>query len=79
MESETNKIKNCEICGEQANIICFNCFNYYCDSCSKFIHEKKINKEHKKEEIFFSQLLDIQCEIHPKMKLEYFCFNENSK
>ena len=31
MENETNKAKVCDICGEEANIICFDCVNYYCD------------------------------------------------
>lgn len=79
MENETKKAKVCDICGEEANIICFDCVNYYCDSCSNFIHGKKINKEHKKEKIYFSNLLNIKCETHPKNKLEYFCLNENSK
>ena len=52
MENETKKAKVCDICGEEANIICFDCVNYYCDSCSNFIHGKKINKEHKKEKIY---------------------------
>ena len=46
MEYKLKRIKTCEICREEANIICFNCANYYCDSCSKFIHEKKINQNH---------------------------------
>ena len=78
MEYKSKRIKTCEICREEANIICFNCTNYYCDSCSKFIHEKKINQNHIKDKINIFQLLNIICETHQK-KLEYFCIEENSK
>ncbi len=42
MEQNKKNEKTCEICREPAKILCLNCNSYLCDSCSKFIHEKKI-------------------------------------
>jgi hypothetical protein len=72
MENKISKIKRkCEICEEEGNIICFDCIKYYCDSCSNFIHSKKINQNHSKEKINFFQLY-IKCEIHPKKNSNFF-------
>ncbi len=40
--------KFCNICENDATCLCFDCMNYFCDSCYKLIHDKK-KKEHKKE------------------------------
>ena len=74
----SKRIRECDICGEEGNNICFDCIKYYCDSCSDFIHSKKINQHHSKEKIIYFQLFEIKCQIHPKKILEFFCINENS-
>ena len=43
-------IKKCGICEADAIFICFDCLNYFCESCYKYVHEKKKN-HHKKENI----------------------------
>lgn len=48
---EVNQNKKCEICGIEATNLCFSCISYYCDNCFKFIHDKEINNQHKKEKI----------------------------
>ncbi len=78
MENVIKRFKYCEICKEEANIICFDCINYYCDSCSNFIHEKEINKGHIKDKININRLLNIKCKIHPNKSLDFFCVDENS-
>ena len=45
--------KKCEICKSEAKNLCLECMNYFCESCYKFIHEKKANSNHKKENIDF--------------------------
>ena len=48
MESNQKNQKICEICGEFAKILCLKCNSYFCDSCDKYVHEKKRNIQHKK-------------------------------
>ena len=71
--------KKCEICEDKATNICFDCQFYLCDSCFKFIHEKKCNSVHKKEEIDPFIPMDIKCQIHPKNQINIFCAQEKSK
>ena len=68
--------RKCEICKEKATNICFDCSFYLCDSCFKFIHEKKANLEHKKEEIDPFVSIDIKCPEHSKSQLNLFCIEE---
>ena len=78
MKNEKIKPKMCELCKEIATCICFDCSFYLCDSCNKFLHEKKKNLEHKKEYIdpFFSY--DIKCPKHPKIPMNLFNSKEKS-
>ena len=66
----------CEICKEKATNICFDCSFYLCDSCFRFIHEKKANLEHKKEEIDPFISIDIKCPEHSKSQMNLFCIDE---
>ena len=79
MEDNKEICKTCDMCGEEPNIICFDCLSYYCNSCSNFIHGKKINEGHIRDKINSLPLIGIKCEIHKNKKLEYFCLDENSK
>ena len=53
MKKEIKLIKNCEFCGTNATSLCFECLEYYCESCSKLIHEKQLKSQHKKEILNF--------------------------
>ena len=78
MEEEEILVKNCELCKEAATNICFDCSFYLCDSCFEFLHEKKLNLEHKKEEIDPFISIDIKCQEHPKIPMNLFCLKEKS-
>ena len=73
---ELNQIKKCEICKEYATSLCLKCMSYFCDSCSKFIHDKKENSQHKKEKIDNFVPIDIKCALHTKYPMDYFCLDE---
>ena len=80
MDSDIKKEeKNCEICKEIATNVCFECSFYLCNSCFKFIHEKKANLSHQKEDIDPYISLDIKCPEHPKNSLNLFCSEEKRK
>ena len=53
MKKEIKLIKNCEFCGTNATSLCFECLEYYCESCFKLIHEKQLKSQHKKEILNF--------------------------
>ncbi len=72
-------IKKCEICGNEATSLCFSCTNYYCEACYKYVHDKKINSQHKKEKIDYFVPFDIKCPDHPKVPINLFCIDENGK
>ena len=40
-KNDKNDNKHCEICEIEATCLCFDCINYYCDDCFKYVHEKK--------------------------------------
>lgn len=69
----------CEICKTNATNICFNCIQYLCDSCFKFVHDKTINSNHKKELIIPDIPIYLKCTLHPGNLLSLFCVNEKSK
>ena len=71
--------KKCELCKEKATILCFDCSFYLCNSCFKFLHEKKANINHKKEDIDPYVSMDIKCPNHPNNKINIFCIEEKSK
>ena len=42
MEKDFSLIKKCGICEiDDAICLCYECLNYFCESCYKYIHEKK--------------------------------------
>ena len=79
MEKNQKNNKICEICEEMAICVCFNCNSYYCDSCFKYIHDKKVNREHKKEKIDYFVPIDTKCPEHPKIPMNIYCLDENGK
>ena len=76
MEKNNSFIKKCDICKEDAIYICFSCKQYFCESCYKFIHNKPINSNHKKENIDLYIPLELKCQEHPDNPLNLFCLNE---
>ena len=79
MESNKKENKLCQICKETANYICYDCSFYLCDTCFKFIHDKKANSEHKKEEIDSFVFIYTKCPKHPQNPMNLFCIDEKSK
>ena len=75
---ESNQ-KQCELCGEIPKNLCFECNMYFCDSCYKFVHEKKKNIQHKKEAIDPFIPIDTKCPKHPNVPLNLFCIDEKGK
>ena len=70
-----NNVKKCDLCGSNATCICFECLNYFCDSCFKVIHNiKKVN--HKKEKVDPFVPPDFKCENHPRGIMDLFCVDE---
>ena len=61
----------------QQKILCH--LIYLCDSCFKFLHEKKENIGHKKEKIAPFISLDIKCREHPNVPMNLFCIDKKSK
>ena len=80
MEKVQNKnIKLCEICGEEATSLCFKCISYFCEGCYKFVHDKKINIQHKKEKIDYYSPFETKCQDHVKIPITLFCVEEKGK
>ena len=71
--------KKCEICEENANNLCIKCMSYFCDSCFKFIHEKKNKKDHQKELIDPFVAINMKCPDHPLNPITLFCISEKGK
>ena len=76
MEPKIDFIKKCDFCDSYAKILCYECLNYYCDACYKFIHDKEKNSNHKKEQIDPFIPIDLKCQIHTKIPLNLFCLEE---
>ena len=76
MEQKVELIKKCDIWASYANSLCYECLNYYCDTCSKFIHDKENNSKHKKEKIDPYVPIDTKCPLHSKNPLSLFCLEE---
>ena len=72
-------IKECEICGTNATCLCYICKSYFCESCYKLIHDKKINSNHKKENIDPFVPIDLKCPDHPEHPMYLFCVDEKGK
>ena len=76
--SQKNNIL-CQICGEVAINLCFECVMYLCDSCFKLIHDKNINKNHKKEAIDYFVPFSLKCPDQTKDRINLFCLDEKGK
>ena len=77
MENKQKNYKQCDICKvDEATSLCPQCFSYYCDGCFKQVHEKKENKDHKKEAIDFNVPIDTRCPVHDKNPINLFCLDE---
>ena len=74
-----NLIKKCDIRDEDATSLCFNCKQYFCESCFKLIHNKQKNAQHKKENIDPYVPIDLKCQEHPDILLNLFCLSEKGK
>ena len=72
---DTNK--KCEMCGQMATSLCFQCQMNLCESCFKIVHSMKLVKEHKKEKIDYYVPIDIKCPDHPQTPFNLFCLDEN--
>jgi len=76
---KSNKIKECEICESNATYLCFQCNNYFCESCYKIIHDKAKKGSHKKENIDPFVPIDLKCPYHFQNPMNLFCINEKGK
>ena len=79
MDNDIKQIKVCGICKEDSSCLCFKCNNYFCESCYKFVHEKKNNSNHKKETIDPFVSIDVKCPDHPEDRVNLFCIDEKGK
>ena len=79
MNFKNNNIKHCDICKETANSLCLKCMSYFCENCYKFVHDKKANNNHQKENIDYFAPIDTKCPSHPNHALDLFCFDEKGK
>ena len=43
------ELKKCDFCKGDATSLCFNCMNYFCDSCFKIAHSKNKHNHTKKK------------------------------
>ena len=77
MEEKKKNFKLCDLCDCQATFLCLECpTNYFCDSCYKFIHEKKTKSSHQKEKIDYYVPIETRCSAHKDVPLNLFCTNE---
>ena len=79
MEIKKYNEKMCDICGELAKNLCLKCNSNFCDSCYKFIHDKKKNNNHQKEIIDPFIPIETKCPLHPNVPLNLFCIDDNGK
>ena len=77
-ENQKNE-KQCEICGSLATNLCLKCISYFCDECYKYVHNKQINSQHKREKIDYFASIDTKCVDHPKDRISLFCVDEKGK
>ena len=70
------KLKECELCKDNASCLCFKCNNYYCEQCYKYVHDKKNNINHKKEALDPFISIDLKCPDHPQNPMFLFCVDE---
>ena len=74
-----DNFKKCEICKKEAKSLCLVCMSYFCESCYKFIHEKEVNNQHKKENIDYFVPFDTKYKDHPTNPISLFCVEDNRK
>ena len=79
MEIKKYNEKTCDLCGELAKSLCLKCNSYFCDSCYKFVHEKKKNNNHQKEDIDPFVPFDTKCPEHPNVPVNLFCIDDKGK
>ena len=79
MDKREKLIKNCEFCGVNATCLCFQCLEYFCDSCFKIIHGKQLKSQHKKVIIDPYVPIDLKCPEHPNTPNNLFCIEEKGK
>ena len=79
MEPKIEFLKKCDFCDSYAKSLCYDCFNYFCDSCFKFIHDKEKNSKHQQEKIDPYVPINLKCSIHSKNPLNLFCLEEKGK
>ena len=76
MEKKQLNMKLCEYCGSNSTCLCFECLEYFCDTCFKYIHEKRLKSQHKKENIDPYIPFDLKCPTHTKIANNLFCTDE---
>ena len=80
MENDKKQtIKDCDFCGSDANFICFECKNYFCDNCFKIIHNLQKRSQHKKEKIDLFVPIELKCPQHPEIPINLFCLDDKGK
>ena len=80
MEIIKKNSKQCEICkDEEATSLCLDCYNYFCEACFKFVHNRKKNSNHKKEKIDLFVPIDIMCPDNGRNSMNLFCIDEKGK
>ena len=79
MEKKHQNYKQCEICKIEATSLCLQCYNYYCDACFKYVHDKKENINHIKEKIDYFVPIDTKCPEHKGNIINLFCVDEKGK
>ena len=79
MKNNASNIKSCEYCEANASCLCFECLEYFCESCFKYIHEKQKKSKHKKEDIDPYIPIDLKCPDHPNNANNLFCNDEKGK
>ena len=78
MDKNAHNFIKC-ICEQDAACLCFECMLYYCDDCFKYIHDKTLNKNHKKEKLDYFVPIELKCHEYPKNNLNLFCTDERGK
>ena len=76
IQEKSKNFKECEICKSNSTCLCFQCNNYFCESCYKFVHDKQINSNHKKVIIDPFMPIDLKCPEHPQDRMYLFCTDE---
>jgi len=77
MEVKHKNFKQCEMCkDEEATALCLDCYNNFCETCYKCIHDRKKNSNHKTEKIDLFVPIDTICPEHKGNTMNLFCIDE---